>query len=96
MKRNWVNCLVGTIASLLIGFSGAAAAARLQVHAVQIIEQGAVTRVELRLSRSTEFKMFTLTGPDRVVLDIPAAALGRSALPLPGACLLYTSPSPRD
>ncbi len=85
MKRNWVNCLVGTIASLLIGFSGAAAAARLQVHAVQIIEQGAVTRVELRLSRSTEFKMFTLTGPDRVVLDIPAAALGRSALPLPGA-----------
>ena len=85
MKRSWVNCLVVTIASLLIGVSGAEAAERLQVQAVQIVEQGGFTRVDLRLSRSTEFKMFTLTGPDRVVLDIPAAALGRSALPLPGA-----------
>lgn len=85
MKRSWVNCLVVTIASLLIGVSGAEGAERIQVQAVQIVEQGAVTRVELRLSRSAEFKMFTLTGPDRVVLDIPAAALGRSALPLPGA-----------
>jgi N-acetylmuramoyl-L-alanine amidase len=84
VKRSWISCLVGTIASLLIGVSGAAAE-RPQVRSVQIVEQGAVTHIELRLSRSTDFKMFTLTGPDRVVLDIPAAALGRSALPLPKA-----------
>ncbi len=85
MKRSWINCLAGTIASLLMGVSGADAAARLQVQAVQIVEQGVATRIELRLSRSADFKLFTLTGPDRVVLDIPAAALDRSALPLPKA-----------
>jgi N-acetylmuramoyl-L-alanine amidase len=85
VKRSWINCLVGTIASLLIGVSSASAAARLQVQAVQIVEQGAATRIELRLSRSADFKLFSLTGPDRVVLDIPAAALDRSALPLPKA-----------
>ncbi len=85
MKRSWVNCLVGSIASLLIVASGASAAERVQVKAVQIVEQGAITRIELSFSRSADFKMFTLTGPDRVVLDIPAAALGRSALPLPKA-----------
>lgn len=85
MKRSGINCLAGTIASLLIGVSAADAAGRLQVQAVQIVEQGVATRIELRLSRSADFKLFTLTSPDRVVLDIPAAALHRSALPLPKA-----------
>ncbi|MCL4791318.1 MAG: N-acetylmuramoyl-L-alanine amidase [Gammaproteobacteria bacterium] len=85
MKRSWVNCLVGILASLLIPVVGADAAERLQVQAVRIVEQDAATRVGLRLSRSADFRMFTLTGPDRVVLDISAAALGRTALPLPDA-----------
>ncbi|MEZ5561924.1 MAG: N-acetylmuramoyl-L-alanine amidase [Gammaproteobacteria bacterium] len=85
MKRSWVNCLVGILASLLIPVVGAGAAERLQVQVVRIVEQDAATRIGLRLSRSADFKMFTLTGPDRVVLDISAAALGRTALPLPGA-----------
>lgn len=85
MKRSWANCLVCIIAILLAGVSDAHAAERLRVQAVQIAEQGATTRIDLRLSRPAEFRMFTLAGPDRVVVDIAAAALGRTALPLPGA-----------
>ena len=85
MKRSGLNCLVCIIAILLIRVSAVNAAERAQVQAVRLAEQGDATRIELRLSRSADFKMFTLTRPDRVVLDISAAALGRSALPLPGA-----------
>ncbi len=85
MKRSGLNCLVCIIAILLIRVSAVSAAERAQVQAVQLAEQGAATRIELRLSQSADFNMFTLTGPDRVVLDISAAALGRSAMPLPGA-----------
>lgn len=85
MKRSGLNCLVCIIAILLIRVSAVNAAERAQVQAVQLAEQGAATRIELRLSRSADFKMFTLTRPDRVVVDISAAALGRGALPLPGA-----------
>ncbi len=85
MKRSGLNCLVCIIAILLIRVPAVNAAERAQVQAVQLAEQGAATRIELRLSRPADFKMFTLTRPDRVVLDISAAALGRSALPLPGA-----------
>lgn len=85
MKRRWVSCLVYIIAALLIRVSDATAAERLQLQSIRLAEQGATTRIELQLSRSADFKLFTLTGPDRVVLDISTAALGRSALPLPGA-----------
>ncbi|MFZ1623252.1 MAG: N-acetylmuramoyl-L-alanine amidase [Gammaproteobacteria bacterium] len=85
MKRSGLNCLVCIVAILLISVSAVNAAERAQLQAVQIAEQGAATRIELRLSRSADFKMFTLTGPNRVVLDISAAALGRTALPLPDA-----------
>ncbi len=85
MKRRWVSCLVCIIAVLLIRVSDATAAERLQLQAIRLAEQGATTHIELQLSQSADFKMFTLTGPDRVVLDISAAALGRTALPLPGA-----------
>lgn len=85
MKHRWVNCLVCIIAGLLIHIPGADAAGRLQVQGVQVLEQGGATRIELRLSQPAEFKVFTLGNPDRVVLDISAAALGRSALPLPAA-----------
>ena len=85
MKRSGLNCLLCVVAILLIRVSAVNAADRAQLRSVQLAEQGAATRIELRLSRSTDFKMFTLTRPDRVVLDISAAALGRSAMPLPGA-----------
>ncbi|MCB1596820.1 MAG: AMIN domain-containing protein, partial [Gammaproteobacteria bacterium] len=74
MKRSGLNCLVCIIAILLIRVSAVNAAERAQVQAVRLAEQGDATRIELRLSRSADFKMFMLTRPDRVVLDISAAA----------------------
>jgi len=75
------------MACLMVTVLGAgelsAAPARLQVQAIAIAEQGPATRVDLQLSRTAQFNLFTLTSPDRVVLDISSAALGPSALPLP-------------
>jgi N-acetylmuramoyl-L-alanine amidase len=60
---------------------------RLQVQGIRVApaEQGATQRVELRMTRPGEFNVFTLAGPDRVVVDVSRAALGRQALPLPAA-----------
>lgn len=69
----------------LVADSLAAAPDRLQVQSIAIAEQGPATLVDLRLTRSAQFTLFTLSSPDRVVIDIASAALGRSALPLPGA-----------
>jgi N-acetylmuramoyl-L-alanine amidase len=85
VKHRWFNCLACIIAGLLIHGAPAGAAGRLQVQGVQLLEQGAGTRVELRLSQPGDYKVFTLGNPDRVVLDISSAALARSALPLPAA-----------
>jgi N-acetylmuramoyl-L-alanine amidase len=85
VKHRWVNCLVCIIAGLLIHIPGAGAAGRLQVQGVQLLEQATGTRIELRLSQPADYKVFTLGNPDRVVLDISAAAFARSALPLPAA-----------
>lgn len=48
-----------------------------------ITEQGSATLVDLQLTRNAQFDLFTLSSPDRVVIDISSAALGPSALPLP-------------
>lgn len=68
-------------ASLVAG--PAAASGRLQVRSIGIADEGAATRVDLRLSATARYVLFTLTNPDRVVIDLSAAALGPSALPLP-------------
>src|SRR5690606_28612794 len=65
------------------GVATAAAADRLRVEAIRIAPDASGTRVDLPLSRRGEFKLFTLTGPHRVVLDMDQAALGPTALPLP-------------
>jgi N-acetylmuramoyl-L-alanine amidase len=60
---------------------------RLQVQGVRLVppEGDAAQRVELRMTRAGDFNVFTLDGPDRVVVDVSRAALDRSALPLPTA-----------
>ncbi len=63
----------------------AAAPVRLQVQSIAIDAEGSTTLVDLRLTRDAQFNLFTLTSPDRVVIDISSAALGPSALPLPVA-----------
>lgn len=78
-------CLV-----LLCGVAAASAVAapgsdRLQVQSISIAPGGSATQVELRLSRpAAHYNLFTLDNPDRVVIDISTAAMGRTALPLPG------------
>ncbi|MBL8200718.1 MAG: N-acetylmuramoyl-L-alanine amidase [Chromatiales bacterium] len=77
--------LTFVLGSLLAAGDLSAAPDRLQVQSIAIAEQGAATLVDLRLTRSAQFNLFTLSSPDRVVIDISSAALGPSALPLPGA-----------
>lgn len=80
------RCFVaGVLVWALAATSVSAAPDRLQVQSIAIAEQGAATLVDLKLSRSARFNLFTLSSPDRVVIDIASAALGPSALPLPGA-----------
>lgn len=76
--------VVCALALLLAAVTAVAAPDRLEVRSIRLAHEGADTRVDLRLSHTARFELFTLTGPDRVVLDIRSAALGKSALPLPG------------
>ena len=76
---------VGVAALLLTEALLAASPERLQVRSIAITELGPDTRVELRLTRTATFNLFTLSDPQRVVVDISSAALGPTALPLPTA-----------
>lgn len=75
---------------MLCGVAAASAVAapvsdRLQVQSISIAPGGSATQVELRLSRpAAHYNLFTLDNPNRVVIDISTAAMGRTALPLPG------------
>lgn len=61
-----------------------AAPDRLRVQSIAIAPDGPATHIELQLSRrAAQYSLFTLEHPDRVVIDIAAAAMGRTALPLP-------------
>ncbi len=59
-------------------------AADVRIEAVRIGHQADKTRVAIDLSRLTEHRLFTLSNPDRVVIDIKPARISRQALPLPG------------
>ncbi len=50
---------------------------------VRIASQDGKTRVALDLNRRVEHKIFTLSNPHRVVIDIKPGRIERSALPLP-------------
>ncbi len=80
----WAGLLMLVLAGLPVASSAAGPPpARLQVQSIVIDARDPIARVSLRLTRESTFTLFTLTDPHRVVLDIPAAALGPSALPLP-------------
>jgi len=53
------------------------------INDVRIAAQDGRTRVAVDLSRRVEHKIFTLSNPHRVVIDIMPGRLERSALPLP-------------
>ncbi|MFQ5635944.1 MAG: N-acetylmuramoyl-L-alanine amidase [Gammaproteobacteria bacterium] len=75
------HCLLGWVA-LVAG--GLVNAAQVQVQAVCIAAGNDNTRIALDLSRPAEHKLFTLSNPHRVVIDIKPGRIAAGALPLPG------------
>ncbi len=78
------------ILSMLAGATGVMALTTMPAHAgpvqikdVRIATQGETTRVAIDLSQRVEHKIFTLSNPHRVVIDILPGRIERSALPLP-------------
>lgn len=70
--------------ALLLGAS-AAWAADVMVKDVRIWAGPDATRLVLDLSAPAEHSLLTLSNPDRVVIDIPAASMGHADQELPGA-----------
>jgi len=70
------------LACVLLLVSGIASAAPVQVQGVRIATALDQTRVALDLSRPAEHKLFTLSDPHRVVIDIMPGRIN-GALPLP-------------
>jgi N-acetylmuramoyl-L-alanine amidase len=68
---------------LAIAWCIAAAGGTVRVDRVRIAEHEGVTRVTLDLSAPVEHRLFTLSGPDRVVIDIQSGRFAPSSVPLP-------------
>lgn len=71
-----------TVQKFLLGTALLTALAWNLAHASEIkgleLRSGATgTRAEIALDKSAEFKVITLHGPDRLVVDLPASALGK-------------------
>ena len=60
------------------------------VENVRLWSEDGRTRVVLDLSRPAQHSIFTLRGPDRLVVDLKDGRLADSLRKLP-TCLLYTS-----
>jgi N-acetylmuramoyl-L-alanine amidase len=78
-----------TVQKFLLGTALLSALAWNLAHASEIngfsLNSGATgTRAEIALSQSAEFKVMSLQGPDRLVVDLPASALGKG-VQLPAA-----------
>ncbi|WP_206859345.1 N-acetylmuramoyl-L-alanine amidase [Lysobacter changpingensis] len=78
-----------TVQKCLLGLALLAALAWNLAHASEIkgleLRDGATgTRAEIALDRAAEFKVISLKGPDRLVIDLPSSALARG-LRLPSA-----------
>jgi len=63
--------------------SGSAAAGSAQINGVRLAQGSDRTRVALDLSRPAQHRLFTLSNPDRVVIDIDRGRISGAALPLP-------------
>lgn len=74
--------IAGAVSAVLI--SPSVYAGPVQINDVRIATQDGKTRVAVDLTRRAEHKIFTLSNPHRVVIDIMPGRIERSALPLPG------------
>ncbi|MGH8029567.1 MAG: N-acetylmuramoyl-L-alanine amidase [Arenimonas sp.] len=55
-----------------------------ELRGMELIQDGAVTRATIELGSLPDYRLFSLAGPDRVVIDLPDTAAA-SGLRLPGA-----------
>jgi N-acetylmuramoyl-L-alanine amidase len=76
VARRWLWAVVG-------GIAAPAAALAAAVTGIRLDAQGPGTTLHVDVSAPVQYRMFTLDGPDRVVLDVLGAELAKSALPLP-------------
>ncbi len=78
-----VFCLrFGFLLGLLVG-SGAQATKAADVEGLRVWADPQKTRAVFDLDGAVEYRVFTLPAPDRVVIDVAAAALGTPELALP-------------
>lgn len=76
--------LRGTVLLIFMGLcAGTALGEPVHVQGARIASQSGKTRVVLDLSRPAEHKIFTLSNPHRVVIDIKPGRITKPALPLP-------------
>ena len=75
--------LSGLGLSMLLASTALTAQAEVRVDTVRLAETDGRTRVVLDLSAAANHKVFTLAGPDRVVIDLPQASLSSSAQKFP-------------
>lgn len=78
-----MRLLPAIVGFCMLVFTGVLAAQTVQVEEVRISEGSDRTRIVIDLDRSATHTLFTLSNPDRVVVDIPQGrfALGDSKLP---------------
>jgi N-acetylmuramoyl-L-alanine amidase len=93
------NLRVAALLTAALTLCAAAVAAPTQIQDVRIATGDDRTRVALDLSRAATHKLFTLSNPSRVVIDIKPGRIVKQALPLPagqGAVSRIRSANRRD
>jgi len=74
---------MASVAVMLVSISARIASASPEVLAVLLEDMITKTRVSVSLSEVFEHSVFTLTNPDRVVIDLYSTGISEQALPLP-------------
>jgi N-acetylmuramoyl-L-alanine amidase len=72
-----------SVAIMLVSISARIASASPEVLAMLLDDMITKTRVSISLSEISEHHVFTLTNPDRVVIDLYSTGISEKALPLP-------------
>jgi len=76
-------CAIFAVIGLTTGLTLPAAAAPVQIQNIRIATQDGKTRVAIDLTQRVEHRIFMLSHPHRVVIDIMPGRIAGSALPLP-------------
>ena len=71
LTRNTVRLMLCLLAALLAGAGLSHAAGQVQVNDVRIGEHAGYTRFVIDMNKLTPYQIFTLSGPYRVVIDLP-------------------------